>query len=210
MAQGPGPQVPPAGARRRRARRATPWREERMDEQKKDFAVSYAIESVMTGRGPAPRMNVEMPDRILCLPTAVFVVTHSAFSGQGPENPLQGTASPHEITFGVVCHEDEARTIALLAKAYNERAGESGGFTTPAMVAALLDQLVGVCGYPVVSNDVFFWAGDRIQECYGQETARAAVRAVRLESARMEREMGEDRQPIIHPIHQTARRVHRR
>ena len=119
MTQGAGPRVPPAGARRRRARRATPWREKRMDEKKKDFAVSYAIESTMTGRGPAPRMNVEMPDRAISLPTAVFVVTHSAYASQGPENPLQGTASAHEITFGVVCHADEARTIALLAQEYN-------------------------------------------------------------------------------------------
>ena len=181
-----------------------------MDEKKKDFAVSYAIESTMTGRGPAPRMNVEMPDRVICLPTAVFVVTHSAYASQGPENPLQGTASTHEITFGVVCHADEARTIALLAQEYNDRAGRGGGFTTPAMVAALLDQLAGVCGYPVGSKDVFFWAGERIQECYGQETARAAVRAVRLEIARTERERGEDRQPIIHPIRQPARRMRMR
>jgi hypothetical protein len=183
---------------------------ENTDQKKKDFAVTYAIENTMRGGGSAPRMTVEMPDRVLSLPAAVFAVMHSAYAVCEMENPLQGAASPHEITFGVVCHDDEVRTAALLNKEYNNRAENRGGATTPAMVAALLDQLDGVCSPPGGPHNVFYWVGQRIQECYGQEDARAAVRAVRLESARIERERGEDCEPIIHPIRQPARRMRMR
>ena len=95
---------------------------ENTDRKKQDFAVSYAIENTMRGGGPDPRMTVEMPDRVLSLPAAVFAVMHSVYAGREPENPLQGAASPHEITFGVVCHDDEAPTVALLAQEYNDSA----------------------------------------------------------------------------------------
>ena len=183
---------------------------ENTEQKKRDFAVSYAIETTMRGGGPAPSMAVEMPCRVLSLPAAVFAVMHSVYVDRAPENPLQGAASPHEITFGVVCHNDEARTVALLTREYNNRAEDNGGVTTPATVAALLDQLAGVCSHPGVPNDVFFSAGERIQECYGQEAARAAVAAVRLESARIQQERGEDCQPVIHPIRQPARHMRMR
>ena len=133
-------------------------------------------------------MTVETPGGVKTLPVDIIAVPESAHLAHGGHNPLQRNASTHEVTFGVVCRDDEMDTVMLIAREHSAQAERNGRRVTPLQVAKTLDRLLGICGSAAAQDAVFHWNGALLCECYGEEAARAAVHAVRAQSVRISRE----------------------
>ena len=108
-----------------------------------EFDLSYAVETLQTGGPGAPGMNVQTPGGARWVPVRIMIMTMESWTAVQMDSRI-GPGSAHEITFAVVCDQDEMPAISLLTGEYARKAMRSERRVSPADVARTLEQLASV------------------------------------------------------------------